>query len=246
MQAATLLDTTADLSPAAASKPPTTAQLFARAVAPAAPHLPTIVLTWAIGVLLLSVRLLFGWIRAHEMAKRNAVPAGRDWQRAASRLAEALNLRRGVTLLESAAVEVPTVIGFLRPVILLPMATLSGLSTDQIEMILAHELAHIRRHDFLINLLQAVVETLLFYHPAVWWISHSVRVEREHCCDDMAVAVCGNALQYARALTRLEELRVDPAHAFIAANRGPLLSRIRRLIRDRAAPPHRPAPPAPA
>src|SRR5258708_4746315 len=95
MHAATLLDTTADLSPVAASNTPTAAQLFARAVATAAPHLPTIVLIWAIGVLLLSVRLLFGWIRAHEMAKRNAVPAGRDWQRAASRLAEALNLRRG-------------------------------------------------------------------------------------------------------------------------------------------------------
>jgi len=241
MHAATLLDTTADLSPVAASNTPTTAQLFARAVATAAPHLPAIVLIWATGVLLLSVRLLCGWIRAHEMAKRNAVPAGRDWQRAAARLAEALNLRRGVRLLESAAVEVPMVIGFLRPVILLPMATLSGLSTDQIEMILAHELAHIRRHDFLINLLQAVVETLLFYHPAVWWISGRARIEREHCCDDMAVAVCGNPLQYARALTRLEELRVDPVHAFIAANGGSLLTRIRRLIGERAESPNGPS-----
>jgi beta-lactamase regulating signal transducer with metallopeptidase domain len=233
MHAATLLDTTADLSLLGGTDTPTTGQLFARAVTVAAPWLPLIVLVWATGVLLLSVRLLFGWIRAHELARRNAVPAGRDWQRAAARLADALGLRRGVELLESAAVEVPTVIGFLRPVILLPMATLSGLSTDQIEMILAHELAHIRRHDFLINLLQAVVETLLFYHPAVWWISHRARVEREHCCDDMAVAVCGNALQYARALTRLEEMRVDPVHAFIAANGGSLMTRIRRLIGER-------------
>lgn len=241
MHAATLLDTTADLAPVTAKETLTTAQLFARAVATAAPHLPTIVMIWAIGVLLLSVRLLFGWIRAHELARRNATPAGREWQRAAARLSEALRLRRGVELLESAAVEVPTVIGFVKPVILLPVATLSGLSTDQIEMILAHELAHIRRHDFLINLLQAVVETLLFYHPAVWWISHRVRAEREHCCDDMAVAVCGNALQYARALTRLEELRVDPAHAFIAANGGSLLTRIRRLIGERAESPNGPS-----
>src|SRR5258708_28354608 len=139
MHAATLVDTTADLLPIAASNTPTTAQLFARAVATASPHLPTIVLIWAMGVLLLSVRLLFGWIRAHEMAKRNAVPAGRDWQRAAARLAEALNLRRGVTLLESAAVEVPTVIGFLRPVILLPLATLNALSPHPLAMLLAHE-----------------------------------------------------------------------------------------------------------
>src|SRR5258707_8817592 len=166
---------------------------------------------------------------------------GYEWRRPPTRLSDALNLRRGVELLESAAVEVPTVIGFVKPVILLPVATLSGLSTDQIEMILAHELAHIRRHDFLINLIQAVVETLLFYHPAVWWISHCVRVEREHCCDDMAIAVCGNPLQYARALTRLEELRVDPAHAFIAANGGSLLSRIRRLIPQRAESPNGPS-----
>lgn len=242
MHAATLLDTTADLSALSSTDNSlTTAQLFARAVATAAPHLPTIVMIWAIGVLLLSIRLLFGWLRAHELAKRNAAPASRAWQIAAARLAEALRLRRGVELLESAAVEVPTVIGFVRPVILLPVATLSGLSTDQIEMILAHELAHIRRHDFLINLMQAVVETLLFYHPAVWWISRSVRIEREHCCDDMAVAVCGNALGYARALTRLEELRVDPAHAFIAANGGSLLSRIRRLIGERAESPNGPS-----
>src|SRR5258708_1910500 len=234
MHAATLLDTTADLSTVAASNTPTTAQLFARAVATAAPHLPTIVLIWAMGVLLLSIRLLFGWIRAHEMAKRNAVPAGRDWQRAAARLAEALNLRRGVTLLESAAVEVPTVIGFLRPVILLPMATLSGLSTDQIEVILAHELAPI-------PLLRAAAEPPLFYPPAVGWISGRARIEREHCWDDMAVAVCGTPRQYARARPRLEELRVDPIHAFIAANGGSLLTRIRRLIGERAESPNGPS-----
>jgi hypothetical protein len=97
-------------------------------------------------------------------------------------------------------------------------------------MILAHELAHIRRHDFIVNLMQAVVETLLFYHPAVWWISQRIRVEREHCCDDVAVAMFGDPLQYARALTRFEELRLDPAHALLAANGGSLLTRIRRLV----------------
>jgi hypothetical protein len=128
---------------------------------------------------------------------------------------------------------VPTVIGWLRPVVLLPIASLSGLTTQQIEMILAHELAHIRRHDFIVNLMQAVVETLLFYHPAVWWISQRIRVEREHCCDDVAVAMFGDPLQYARALTRFEELRLDPAHALLAANGGSLLTRIRRLVGTR-------------
>jgi beta-lactamase regulating signal transducer with metallopeptidase domain len=204
-------------------------------------QLPKVVLIWLVGVLLLSVRLLFGWLRAHAIAKRNATDAAPEWQRAARRLAHALNLRRAVQLLESAAVEVPTVIGWLRPVVLLPAATLTGLSTEQMEMILAHELAHVRRNDFFVNLMQAVVETLLFYHPAVWWISNRIRVEREHCCDDVAVSVTGNALVYARALTRLEELRVADAQAFIAANGGSLIGRIRRLAGARVESPNAPS-----
>jgi beta-lactamase regulating signal transducer with metallopeptidase domain len=204
-------------------------------------HLPQIVLIWLTGVLLLSVRLLFGWLRAHSIAKRNASEAAPEWQRAAARLARALELRRVVQLLESAAVEVPTVIGWLRPVVLLPAATLTGLSTEQMEMILAHELAHIRRNDFFINLMQAVVETLLFYHPAVWWISNRIRVEREHCCDDVAVAVSGKPLVYARALTRLEELRIEDNQAFLAANGGSLIGRIRRLAGARAESPNAPS-----
>jgi beta-lactamase regulating signal transducer with metallopeptidase domain/N-acetylglutamate synthase-like GNAT family acetyltransferase len=204
-------------------------------------HLPQIVLVWLSGVLLLSVRLLFGWLRAHSIATRNVGAAAPEWQKSAARLARALNLRKGVQLLESAAVEVPTVIGWLRPVILLPAATLTGLSTEQMEMILAHELAHIRRNDFFVNLMQAVVETLLFYHPAVWWVSHRIRVERENCCDDVAVSVSGKPLVYARALTRLEELRIDDARAFLAANGGSLIGRIRRLAGARAESPNAPS-----
>jgi beta-lactamase regulating signal transducer with metallopeptidase domain len=204
-------------------------------------HLPQIVLVWLTGVLFLSIRLLFGWLRAHAIAKRNATGAAPEWQRTASRLAHALKLRRAVQLLESAAVEVPTVIGWLRPVVLLPAATLTGLSTEQMEMILAHELAHVRRNDFFVNLMQAVVETLLFYHPAVWWISHRIRVEREHCCDDVAVSVSGKPLVYARALTRLEELRVEDAQAFVAANGGSLIGRIRRLAGTRIESPNAPS-----
>jgi beta-lactamase regulating signal transducer with metallopeptidase domain len=204
-------------------------------------HLPQIVLVWLTGVLLLSVRLLFGWLRAHSIARKNAAEAAPEWQRSARRLAHALKLRRAVQLLESAAVEVPTVIGWLRPVVLLPATSLTGLSTEQMEMILAHELAHIRRNDFFVNLMQAVVETLLFYHPAVWWISNRIRVEREHCCDDVAVSVSGKPLVYARALTRLEELRIEDAQAFVSANGGSLIGRIRRLAGARAESPNAPS-----
>jgi beta-lactamase regulating signal transducer with metallopeptidase domain len=223
------------------NRQPTTDNWFTTAVAFTKSHLPQIVLVWLTGVLFLSIRLLFGWLRAHAIARRNATDAAPEWQRAARRLAHALKLRRAVQLLESAAVEVPTVIGWLRPVVLLPAATLTGLSTEQMEMILAHELAHIRRNDFFVNLMQAVVETLLFYHPAVWWISNRIRVERENCCDDVAVSVTGNALVYARALTRLEELRIDDAQAFVAANGGSLIGRIRRLAGARAESPNAPS-----
>jgi beta-lactamase regulating signal transducer with metallopeptidase domain len=131
--------------------------------------------------------------------------------------------------LESSLVDAPTVIGFLKPVILLPTSALTGLSMQQLELLLAHELAHIRRHDYLVNILQSVIETLLFYHPAVWWVSHRIRVEREHCCDDVAVRVSGNAVVYAKALATLETLRHEPQLA-LAANGGQLVKRIKRVL----------------
>ncbi|MBV8518544.1 MAG: M48 family metalloprotease [Acidobacteria bacterium] len=195
--------------------------------------LPGVVALWLVGVALLSLRLLVSWSRARNLVRRDATEASPQWLAVAARLSNALGLRRGVRLLESAAIEVPSVIGSLRPVILLPASTLTGLTPEQLEMVLAHELAHIRRHDFLVNLLQAFVETLMFYHPAVWWMSRRVRIEREHCCDDLAVSVCGNPLQYARALTRLEELRAAALPVVVAANGGSLLERIRRIATRR-------------
>lgn len=204
------------------------------AAASARDKLPSIVAIWLAGVVLLSARLLVSWMRAKRLVHRASRPASREWQRVAAHLSEALGLRRAVTLLESAAVEVPSVIGSLRPIILLPASALTGMTPAQIEMVLAHEMAHIRRHDFLINLLQAVVETLMFYHPAVWWMSRRVRIERENCCDDLAVAVCGDPIQYARALTRLEELRASALPVVVAANGGSLIERIRRIAAGRA------------
>jgi beta-lactamase regulating signal transducer with metallopeptidase domain len=191
--------------------------------------LPKIVTIWLAGVALFSVRLILEWLRARRLATRSASRAREHWQAAARRLSLALGVRHAVRVLESAAVEVPSVIGLVRPAILLPASALTGLTPAQLEMILAHELAHIRRHDLLVNLLQAVVETLLFYHPAVWWISRQVRIERENCCDDLAVAVCGNPLQYARALTRLEELRAPALPLAVSANGGSLFERIHRI-----------------
>jgi hypothetical protein len=119
------------------------------------------------------------------------------------------------------------------------VGVLCGLAPEQVEALLAHELAHVRRHDYLVNVLQGIAESLLFYHPAVWWISNQIRAEREHCCDDLAVAASGDVLVYARALAELESMR--PAHfkAALSANGGSLLRRIQRLADPVAA--HRPA-----
>src|SRR5262249_35159064 len=130
----------------------------------------------------------------------------------------------------SLMVQVPMVIGWLRPCILLPVTALTGLSESQMEAILVHELAHIRRPDYLVNLLQTAIETLLFYHPAVWWVGKQMRIERENCCDDIAVVACGSAFEYAGALAEMEEIRGRAPAPALAANGGELLGRIRRIL----------------
>ncbi|HEX8843228.1 MAG TPA: M56 family metallopeptidase [Pyrinomonadaceae bacterium] len=195
--------------------------------------LPWFVILWLTGASLLSLRFFGGWTAAQKLKVRRVKAATYDWQAVVTRLAASLRVSRPVRLCESALVEVPTVIGWLRPMILVPASMLTGLSTDQIEALLAHELAHIRRHDYLVNLLQTMVETLLFYHPAVWWISRQIRIEREHCCDDLAVETCGDVLIYARALATLEQFRHRRAEQFALAasgGGGPLLKRVRRLL----------------
>jgi len=191
--------------------------------------LPAVVAIWLAGVALLSLRLLNGWFTVERLRVRHRRPAGKAVVEMVDHLSRRLHVRWTVAAFESAAVEVPTVIGWLKPVLLLPVSALAGLTPRQLEAVLAHELAHVRRHDYLVNVLQTVVETLLFYHPAVWWLSRRVRVEREHCCDDLAVTLCGDPVGYARALANLEQSRVGRALS-LAATDGSLLGRVRRLV----------------
>jgi beta-lactamase regulating signal transducer with metallopeptidase domain len=194
------------------------------------PLLPWMIAVWLLGVVIFSLRLAYGWLYAQRVRTYGTRPLDETWQQALERLCRRLRVMRPVRLLESAFVKVPTAIGWLRPIILLPAGAVIGLTPQQLEAILAHELAHIRRHDYLINLLQAVIETLLFYHPAVWWVSGRIREEREHCCDDLAVGVCGDAFAYARALIEMEQLRAARPQLAVAADGGHLMDRIRRLI----------------
>lgn len=200
-------------------------------------YLIYVVVAWSLGVCLFSIRPIVGMLHVKSLAKRSNKPLSQRWQRVTTRIAEKLKINKAIRVVESACVQVPTVIGYFKPVVLVPAAALTGLSQKQMTLVLAHELAHIRRHDFLINLGQSVVETLLFYHPAVWWLSREIKNERENCCDDLAIQMEGDPTTLAHALLALEESRT--AAPALAATGGSLSSRVKRLLNiqpDKQAP----------
>src|SRR5215468_3339053 len=184
---------------------------------------------WFLGVVLLSLRTAGGLFLVEKMRRCDMRPVARELYEKCLALQRKMGLERVIRYCECLRLDAPAVLGWVRPVVLLPAKALTGLSEEQMEMIIAHELAHIRRLDGFVNLFQIGVETLLFYHPAVWWVSQRIRTEREHCCDDEAVALCGDAVKYARALTLMEEWRTAPS-LLMAANRGPLSQRVVRLL----------------
>ena len=187
---------------------------------------------WMAGVAVFTIRRLAGFAGTWRLRRTGVRTAPAPWPARMAELGTRLGIRRTVQLMESCLTEVPVVTGYLRPVILLPVGMLAGLPVEQVEYILIHELAHIARRDYLVNVLQGMVEALLFYHPAVWWVSATMRAEREHCCDDAVVAVGGDARGYAAALVRLEQARaLEPA---LAATGGSLTRRVRRLLRQPA------------
>jgi protein involved in polysaccharide export with SLBB domain/beta-lactamase regulating signal transducer with metallopeptidase domain len=192
--------------------------------------LPAFAALWIIGIAVLSLRHVGGWLRVQQLRKAAQPLVGEQWECRMRRACERLGVKRAVTLAESALVQVPAVVGYLKPVILLPISAMSGLSPQQLEGNLANELAHVRRHDYLVNLVQIVIETLLFYHPAAWWLSRRIRQERENCCDDLAASVCGNRIAYVQALAAMEELRMVPGELVLGARGGNLLPRVRRLL----------------
>jgi len=192
--------------------------------------IPWLVLAWLTGVLLLTFRLLGGWWRTRALRAAGISPVPEWCLAQLSALSARMGVSRPVAIVASVRVTVPIILGHLKPVILLPAVALSGLDPVQIEAIVAHELAHVRRHDYLLNLAQTIIETLLFYHPAVWWVSRQLRESREHCCDDLAVAVCRSRREYVNALLELEELRGSMPALALGAAGGSLLARGRRLL----------------
>ena len=191
--------------------------------------LPWLSALWLAGVVVLAVRPLWGLAVVRRLTTRGLTPLSTELRQLAGRMMARLRVHWIVQFAESALVEVPTLVGYFRPMVLLPASAITGLSTDELEMVIAHELAHVRRHDYLVNLLQTVIEALLFYHPGMWWVSAQVRRERENCCDDVAVAMCGDRSTYIRALYTMETRRAAAAPA-LAASGGSLVRRIRRLV----------------
>ncbi|WP_439880672.1 M56 family metallopeptidase [Pontibacter sp. MBLB2868] len=196
-------------------------------------NLPLLVTIWLMGLVLMTLRFIGGLAYTQRLRHYKTNPLAEKWQQKLSMLRQELGMSRAVRLVESGLVQVPMAIGYAKPVILIPIGAVTGLSQVQVEAILAHELAHIQRRDYLFNLMQSVIDIIYFYHPAMWWISGLVRAERENCCDDIAVAVCGDQLTYARALAELEAMRLPAGPALSMAfsgKRGTLLSRIKRLV----------------
>jgi beta-lactamase regulating signal transducer with metallopeptidase domain len=191
---------------------------------------------WLAGVLFLSIRTLGGWWMIRRLHSR-LQQAPHTLLLRLDVLRRQMNIPRFVDLRLSTRITNPLTAGVLRPWILLPITALTSLSAEQLEVVLSHELAHIRRADYFWNLLQTVVETLFFFHPAVWWISRRVREERELCCDDVALRACSDPTVYASALLRLEEERRTRLHLAMALDghqsRAGLRARILRILGDR-------------
>lgn len=200
------------------------------------PRLPLVMSCWACGAAVLALRLLLGlaWVRRRSRPGAYRIDAA--WQATLARMASEFGIARGIVLGVVDDLSGPVTAGWWRPVVLVPAALLTGMPAPLLEALLAHELAHVRRHDYLVNLLQSAIEILLFYHPAVWWLSHRIRVERELVADDLAANQLGEPRRLALALSELDLVRRSTVNLAPAAHGGNLMSRIKRLVRPEAEP----------
>jgi bla regulator protein blaR1 len=197
-----------------------------------AQHLNLIVTLWLAGFIIFSVRFVGGVIYVQKLRSSGInLVENEYWFYRLKELADSLELKQIIKIYESAKVKTPITLGYLKPIILLPIGMLCGLPQEQIEAIILHELAHIKRYDFLFNLIQTVIETIFFYHPAVWWISSVIKNERENCCDDLTLKLCSGSLVYFKALYNLQQICSEEKDIVLAAlgKRNQLFRRINRM-----------------
>ena len=193
-----------------------------------------VAIAWSVGVLLMSARFIIQWRTTVRLRTGADVAIDSSWQTLFDQLKEQLGLSAGIRLLGSGIAETPMVLGWIRPVVLVPAAAFTTLTTEELKLVLLHELNHIRRMDHLINLLQSTAECLLFFHPVTWWLSNQIRDERELCCDDLTIQTMNQPRIFARALFKLETLRLEhtksPLNTAVHATGGSLMSRINRML----------------
>jgi bla regulator protein BlaR1 len=216
---------------------PGTWEIIMSVLRPGPENLQYVVMVWFAGVLMLSIRFMGGVWAINRLRGYATSDISADWKKRMAGLSDSLGIRRFVQLAESARVTVPMTAGWIKPIILLPIGMLTNMPPAHIEMILLHELSHIRRHDYLMNVVQGIVEIMFFYHPAIWWLSDGVRTEREHCCDDRVLSLKGDRLAYAKALHAAAAAIMPKAgsilpKAGLALNgeNGELLERIHRIL----------------
>jgi bla regulator protein blaR1 len=195
-------------------------------------YFPVFINIWMVGMLIFLVKLILGLLFIQRL-KFNTLPfSDEQWINRFKSIEKKLSLDKRIKYLESTLVKIPMVLGYLKPVIIVPAGMLAGLPVNQIEAIIAHELAHIKRNDYLFNIFQSIIEMIYFFHPAVWYISSVVRTERENCCDDIALTVCDGSLTYAKALVSVQELNPGKVYSAVAfsGQKKQLLNRIKRMI----------------
>lgn len=168
------------------------------------PIIPYIALSWYLGALIFSISLIIGFFNLNKLNTTGIHQPSDDWLRRFETLKQRMGIRYNVRFAFSELIKEPITFYFFNPIVLAPIGIFSGLSAKQIEVLLLHELAHIRRYDYVVNIFQSIIEILFFYHPLVWWMSNRVRIEREHCCDDLVIKINSNPMLYAEALTQIQ------------------------------------------
>lgn len=221
--------------PSAAVAAETVAQLWTNKIgAYFTANAPLILTGWAIIFLAKCVRMMGGLVYSHRVKHHKIHQPPVHWQQRVATLCGGLGLQKHVTLLQSGIVKIPVVIGHLKPVVFFPLGLLNSMPAGEIEAVLLHELAHIRRNDYVVNLLQVMVENVFFFNPALLWMSAIIREEREHCCDDIAVAQTKSKKQFIQALISFKEhaLHVNSYAIAFPAKRNQLLLRATRIINN--------------
>jgi beta-lactamase regulating signal transducer with metallopeptidase domain len=193
---------------------------------------PLLIVIYITGVAVMTIKLTMDLLQLQHIRRKQVLPIDSVWEQHLDKLLLQLQLSRKVKLLISEHIQVPVMIGFLKPLIILPVIMFNNLTAEQLEAILLHELAHIKRNDYLLNIFQSIVETILFFNPFIWLISKNIRIEREHCCDDLVITGKVHPLHYAKALVALEEYRLTVNTLAMAAanNKQHLFHRIKRIM----------------